>query len=273
MTATTLQQAGSEVVDNSSVDAPLKKGNPIVPDALQDNAFSPSAYDNVFVRAGKVCEVLRQMPIIKEAFTLLEERLPKRLAYHGVLHTETVMHSVVALALHEGLSEEEIKLLAIAAAWHDVGYIEQDTQNEPIAADMVRIAMKRQGFSIPEIDLVTRAILDTQVHFVVNLGTIEQRSSAYHSNFLLDADLSSLGRPDFAQWSLRLFAERTGVMLNNLYELNMTDDSKAFLISTHLLLKNHRWFTGAARQLFSQQEQLNIDHVEAALEKWKITLQ
>ena len=67
-------------------------------------------------------EKLKQLPIIAKAFEMLDA-LPDYLRYHAKSHTEDVFHEAVLFGMVDGLGGKEIERLAVAAAWHDVGYL------------------------------------------------------------------------------------------------------------------------------------------------------
>ena len=86
------------------------------------------------------------------AFELLGKKLPKGLAYHNMDHTEAVYSAALALAKAEKLSEYYTEMLLIAAAFHDVGFIEKYDSNERIGARIARETMTKESY--PEDDMV-----------------------------------------------------------------------------------------------------------------------
>ena len=69
---------------------------------------------------------------------LLKRELPSNLHYHGLHHTWDVYNSAKLIALNEGITEHESKLLLTAALFHDTGYIKSYLDNESIAIDLVK---------------------------------------------------------------------------------------------------------------------------------------
>ena len=77
---------------------------------------------------------LSRLPAVAHPLEILGSQLPKDLLYHAYSHTEDVIAEVVKLASLDALSDREIEILAVAAAWHDVGFIHSRNNNEPLAA-------------------------------------------------------------------------------------------------------------------------------------------
>ena len=59
-----------------------------------------------------------------------QEKLPKELCYHDILHTREVVEHAYQIGKGENLTEEELEIVAIAAWFHDIGYIEQYVGHE-----------------------------------------------------------------------------------------------------------------------------------------------
>jgi HD superfamily phosphodiesterase len=76
-------------------------------------------------------------PLVSEALQVLD-KLPEGLYYHNKQHTVNVISAAVKCAELDGISSRDLELLAIAAAWHDTGYINRRNQNEIIGADLAR---------------------------------------------------------------------------------------------------------------------------------------
>ena len=110
---------------------------------------------------------LSELPIIKENLTHLENELPSELLYHNYKHTHSVLKESILFALHDNISDRELELIAIAAAYHDSGFIYQKENNESICADLAREAMKKTNqYTEQEITLVAKMIEDTRLYEV-----------------------------------------------------------------------------------------------------------
>jgi predicted metal-dependent HD superfamily phosphohydrolase len=196
---------------------------------------------------------LREHALVKSALTQLRNELAPNLLYHSYAHTEDVLSETVRFALIDGVSAREIELLAIAAAYHDIGFIQTRVQNEPIGAEKAREAMVQNGgYSDKEVALVSQMILDTAL---VEGATGPQRiCSTPLSGYLLDADLTTLGRDDF-------FTK------GELLRQELEQGQEAFLRTSLALLTSHSWFTEAARSLRQTRKEENLTSLKRLLEK------
>lgn len=184
------------------------------------------------------------LPLVQEALTLLDKALPDNLSYHTKGHTLEVLRESIRFAVTEGLSERELELLAIAAAFHDTGFIKSPLANELIGAEFAREALQRAGgFSTREIQLVEQMILDTKL---VELSSGPQQiPSTKLSRYLLDADLSNLGRDDFFDKS-ELLRQELGV------------EERSFRSRSLQVFTAHLWLTQAAHALGQKKKEENL---------------
>ena len=139
-------------------------------------------------------EVIKRPEII-EAFAILDRLSKEDFHYHNRAHTEDVILEAVLFAIADGADMETIEQQAIAAAWHDVGFVEQYQKNEPIAVKLFKESEAYKTLSEGERDEVIANILDTQI--VVEGGApsfLHERSS---KRYILDADVGNFGRKDF----------------------------------------------------------------------------
>ena len=211
--------------------------------------MTDSANHNANRQADAVVEELIQRPLIQSAFAVLSEKLPNKFVFHSLSHTKDVLREAVTFAVLDNLLPREVELIAIAAAYHDFGFIEGSDGHEQRGADKVREAMEAEGtFEEKEIVLVQRMILDT--HLNETHQGIRQKSTTRLSGYLLDADLSNFGRDDFFQ---RLDA----------YVAELGSQRAVLAERTYGLMTMHEWKTDAARKLREAKKRENI----AALEK------
>jgi len=190
-------------------------------------------------------EQLKSLPIIVAAIALLEEKLPGNLYYHSIDHTKRVIEKSVVLAIHDKLRARDIELIAIAAAYHDVGFTVRYNKNEAIGASLAKEAMTKAGnYSEPEIQNVEGMILSTELLCTDN--GFERVAKTKLAHYLLDADLATFGEDNFLEHSELLRQERG-------------QDFASFYKETPLMLKDHHWFTDAATELL---EPTKIDNIK-----------
>jgi predicted metal-dependent HD superfamily phosphohydrolase len=188
----------------------------------------------------------RNLPLVELALGRLKDGLPSSLVYHSAAHTEDVLEQVLLFASTDGLSLRECELLAIAAAFHDIGFLTRNTDNEVLGAESCEKEMLGHGgFSAEERKAVMTAILDTQVKMTPE-GP-RQVSTSKFSDYLLDADVSNLGRDDFLEKAELVRAE-AGVT-----------DTKKFLNGLVLFLGAQQWYSPAAQRLRSEGKVKNVE--------------
>ena len=186
----------------------------------------------------------RAIPVVAQAIDLLARQLPANLTYHAKSHTDDVLAEAMRYATIDGLSAREVELLAIAAAFHDTGFVKSLIANEALGADFARKAMRLAGtYSEDEIALVEQMIIDTTLVELPN-GP-QQIPSTKLSRYLLDADLSNLGREDFFD-------------KGELQRRELGIDEAHFRKRSLQLLTAHRWFTDAARNLRQKKKDENL---------------
>jgi len=184
------------------------------------------------------------LPLVARILKKLSNDLPAKLAYHSAKHTDSVLAEAIYFAMSDGLPLRDVELLGVSAAYHDAGFLVQERDNEPIGAAMAEEAMQEsKRYSAEEIELVKNMILDTRL--LDNGAHYSQRASSELSKYLLDADVSNFGRPDFFE-RLDQIVREFGV------------DKESHRASTRRLLENHVWLTPAAKKLREDQKQENL---------------
>ena len=196
---------------------------------------------------------LMSHPLVSEALQVLD-KLPEGLYYHNKQHTVNVISAAVKCAELDGISSRDLELLAIAAAWHDTGYIIRRNQNEIIGADLAREAMIRTGLYLPEeIAQVTAAILDTEVAMDPASASFIQTARGRLSPWLLDGDLSNFGSSDYMRISLSLLREFSGFHVRQPEDLR---DPRAisFIAGSIRMMCHHKFQSDGGKQLFQSQK-------------------
>jgi predicted metal-dependent HD superfamily phosphohydrolase len=187
-----------------------------------------------------------RIPAIGRILQLLESNLDARLIYHSAEHTRTVLADALMLATAEGCTVHEQNLLAWAAAFHDSGFLDQFSKNEPFGAKRAREAMKEAGHLESDIQAVEQLILDTEM--VQSSAGFSHLPHHILSPYLLDADLANLGRPSFWQ-HLEQLAQEQGT------------ETLSLAKQTIPLLEAHRWLTRTASQLWQRQARVNLEEL------------
>jgi predicted metal-dependent HD superfamily phosphohydrolase len=161
----------------------------------------------------------------------LKNELPAELFYHGYHHTIDVMNAAMKIADAENISEEERKLLRIAVAFHDAGFIYVYKNHEEKGCEMAKENLSFFGFTPRQIELICNMIIATK---------IPQKPKNKLEGILCDADLDYLGRGDVYPIAQTLF-EESKIFLNIGSEKKWNEVQINFL-------KNHCYYTSYALQ-------------------------
>jgi uncharacterized protein len=178
---------------------------------------------------------------IAYALQLLHSRLPAAYTYHCAAHTEhDVIPAVVRLGHLAGISEQASQQLQVAAAYHDLGYIETPQNHEAIGIAYLSDKLPRLGFEDAEITLIAGMIQATRM---------PQSPLTDLEALMADADLDSLGRDDFLQTSKALWQEQPA--------LGQSLNWNEWLSIQLRFMQTHRYFSPVARALRDAGKQRN----------------
>ena len=187
-------------------------------------------------------------PMVTGIVDRLRRELDASLSYHRPAHTEDVVQQALTLAKLDALDAHSMLLIAVAAAFHDAGFLVTRSGHESISADMATSAMAGdKRFSQTDIGLVADMIMDTQVY---QTGAVH-RSNTPLSAWLLDADLANFGRDDF-------FEQFHLVALENKIEPD------CLISATIDLMDRHTWQSPAGSACFESKKRKNREALTQA---------
>jgi len=188
---------------------------------------------------------------INYAIECLREQLSPKLTYHNLWHTQSdVMPAVSRLGALVNLADSEIRLMEVAAAFHDIGFLKTHRGHEAVGVEMARKALPDFGFDERQIGQIEGMILATQ---------LPQTPRNLLERVVVDADLDVLGRDDFFARSallhkeLKLFGQRTSW--------------REWMQVQLRFLEQHTYFTPEARALRNEGKQRHIDTIEEWLRR------
>lgn len=179
---------------------------------------------------------------------LLGKELPGNLFYHGVHHTLDVCNAVEEISMEEKITGPDLELLRTAAVLHDVGFLEQYLDNEPLAVRFAHRLLPSYGYSSQQIDIISRIIMCTQ---------IPQKPATHIERIMCDADLDYLGRNDFFTISENLKKEWFAYHL-----IKSEDEYNAKQIR---FFEQHTYFTRTAQVKRDPQKQLHLTKLKSSL--------
>ena len=175
----------------------------------------------------------------------LENELPIHLSYHNVQHTIYVIEKTIELSKLEGLDEEKMKLLKLAALFHDSGFLVNNVEHEIISCEIAKNTLEKHGYSTSEISEICEMIMATK---------IPQSPKTLSAKILCDADLYYLGSDNYLMFAEELFQENKalGIIKNRSEWKNRQLN----------FLENHRYLTNSANTLLNNSKMLNLEQLK-----------
>jgi TolB-like protein/HD superfamily phosphodiesterase/Tfp pilus assembly protein PilF len=181
-------------------------------------------------------------------YDLLKKEMPTR-HYHNLDHVQDVLDAALKIAADEKLNEGEIKLLRVAALFHDSGFIYSPKNHEERGAELAREILPGYGFKSDQIDVICNMILATR---------IPQSPITKLEKVLCDADLDYLGRNDFY--------EIGGRLLEELKEQGVVETEREWNLVQKTFLESHRYHTHYSKE---NREAKKREHIQEILAKFK----
>ncbi len=164
----------------------------------------------------------------------------KHLTYHNLAHTLDVTEQVGRIALAEGVADDDMMLLQVAALFHDIGYLDGPQNHEERGCQIFSNEASKWNFSPKEIEKVSRLIMATKV---------PQTPKDKLEEIICDADLDYLGRADF-------FTLADGLKKEYLHFKIIKTEAEWEMLQIAFLEK-HRYFTKSSKKLREPVKQKN----------------
>ncbi len=184
----------------------------------------------------------------KKIIDMLENQMPK-LQYHNSDHIYDVLNASLIIAQHEQLPVEEVKLLRLAALYHDAGFIYSPKNHEEKGAEMAREMLPAYGLNTKQIESISNMILATR---------IPQSPVNNLERILCDADLDYLGRDDFY--------EIGGRLLEELKAQGVVETEREWNLVQKTFLESHRYHTKFSKE---NRESMKHQHIQEIIAKFK----
>lgn len=184
------------------------------------------------------------------AFRRLQNDLAPELYYHDLAHTcDDVLPAAMKFARLSGIEGFDAQLLAVAAAFHDIGFVVQRDEHERAGCKIAAQVLPNFGFSPAQIQSIVGMIMATR---------LPQTPHNLLEEIMADADLDILGRiEDFFTRNHKLRAELAAYgepsTLEEWYQGQIN------------FLQSHTYFTKAARSVRKAGKQYNIARLQKKL--------
>ncbi len=183
---------------------------------------------------------------------LFKEKLPKWAIYHDLWHTLETVEGCNEIGKGSGLLEQDLEILYIAAWFHDTGYIFKVIGHEEKSSELAFEFLNANNFQSDKINKVIDCIMATKI-------TIQPKNLI--ESVICDADLISLGRPDYFEKNNLLKSEtelRKNIKIEELQWLKRSFD----------FLSVHKFSTEYARKYYEHQQKMNIQKLKELIEKY-----
>jgi HD-GYP domain-containing protein (c-di-GMP phosphodiesterase class II) len=184
---------------------------------------------------------------------IFSEHAPPENVYHNLNHTTEVVSAVKEITAADGVGDDDLELLIIAAWFHDSGYVKVCKGHEEVSIGYAKEFL--DSISYPE-DKTEKIIS------MIQATKMPQSPKNYLEEILCDADLHHLGTKSFEDKGdlFRLEIEKRGDGI-------CTDQE--WLEISERFFKNHKFFTGYAKEKFGIQKNINFIKIEKQLKKLK----
>jgi uncharacterized protein len=179
---------------------------------------------------------------------LLNKELPAH-QYHNMAHIQDVFQASLTIAKAEQLSEDDTKLLRVAALFHDAGFIHSPKNHEEKGAEIAKEILPIHGFNQQQVEIIYNMILATK---------LPQSPVTKLEKVLCDADLDYLGRADFYEIGGRLYQE--------MLEAGVVETEREWNIMQRTFLQSHRYHTNYSK---SKRESPKQERLQEIMEKLK----
>lgn len=140
--------------------------------------------------------------MIDFVINLLKSKIPDNYYYHNYEHTLYVVDKAVEIGKFEKCTTKELELLATAALWHDIGYINIYKGHEEESCVLVRQYLPGFGYTEGDINKICGMIMATK---------IPQTPQTKLDAIIADADMEYLGTENAAAWANNLFNELNAI--------------------------------------------------------------
>lgn len=184
---------------------------------------------------------------------IFNENAPPENVYHNLSHTTEVVSAVKEIAAAEGVGDDDLEILLIAAWFHDSGYVKTCKGHEEVSVEYVREFL--QSIKYPEDKI-------KEIESLISTTKMPQSPKNHLEEILCDADLHHIGMKGF---------EEKGDLLRLEYEKRCKEvctDQKWLEISLKFI-NQHHFFTRYAKEKFGIQKNINFIKIEKQLKKLK----
>ncbi len=192
--------------------------------------------------------------IVEDAKLYVEELLNKELKqeyfYHNWEHTKKVFDAVNLLSEKEKVEAQDQELLALAALFHDTGFVNDFTNHEENSKKIARKFLEKINYPDQNIK---------QVENLINVTKHNQVPEGLLENIMKDADFINLADSEYMIWSERLRQENMALTMQKKKKTDWLEENIKFF-------KDHRYRSEAAMELYQDAKNQNLVELEKIYE-------
>jgi uncharacterized protein len=186
--------------------------------------------------------------IFLDLMARLETGLPDFLTYHNAAHTRYVIKKAEEIAEAEGIADEKVTLIKIAALFHDCGFLKERAEHERVSCEMVSEELPKYGFDKEKINQIRGMIMATK---------IPQIPTNLLESVVADADLEYLGTDLYDFGAQNLFSE--------LRYFNPELTLRDWLLIQIRFLESHQFHTNHCRKYREPRKQEHLEQLKRKL--------
>lgn len=189
---------------------------------------------------------------------LFEREIREHLQYHDIVHTEYVVEKAGIIGQNSGLSPEDIKIVKVAAWFHDSGFVSRSRGHEELSKDIARKFLVSKKMPEEFIDKVLVCIEATRMP--------QNPGNDKPARVLCDADMAYLSEDFYFERTAKLRKEWN-------LEYDKKYSKKTYYQETVELFENHQYYTTYGQKTFSAGKERNyhqlLDLLDRELKKEK----
>lgn len=187
------------------------------------------------------------------ATEILKKEIPGKFVYHDYYHTSRVVEAAKLIGSESNLSEDELRLVTVAAWFHDTGYKNGCARHEEGSAKLAREFLASIDFSEEDIKKVEGCIMATQM---------PQKPTNLLEEVICDADLHHLACTDYTEMSERMHKEIEQMKGEEI-------DQESWNEMNYKFFKDHTYFTDYGRTKLQPVKEENLKTIKKAHKKKK----
>ncbi len=185
----------------------------------------------------------------KHVAVYFKENMPVKYCFHNYDHTLQVIKGIELIGAKEGVDQDDMKLLKIAAWFHDTGYSQGGVDHESRSAELASDFLKGK-ISTDQLEIIQGIIMATKM---------PQTPQNLLQMIICDADLSHLGNEHF--W------ERNDLLKDEMEKNGIKMGKTEWLEFEIKFISNHTYHTKSASELYEANKSLFLKQLNYQLQK------